>query len=49
MKAALSKVEDHILAEHAACCVQEAISSGDPIAQREKFTELLGLFGRLKR
>lgn len=49
VKAALSKVEDHILAEHAACCVQEAISSGDPIAQREKFTELLGLFGRLKR
>lgn len=49
VKAALAKVEDQVLADHTACCVNEAIASGDPTAQREKFAELVGLFGKMKR
>jgi len=49
VKAALSKVEDMILADHAATCVNDAIKSGDPENQREKFEELVELFGKFKR
>jgi DNA-binding FrmR family transcriptional regulator len=49
VKAALAKVENGILKDHAACCVAEAIASGDPAAQREKFAELVDLFERVKR
>lgn len=49
VKAALSKVEDMILADHAATCVNDAIKSGDAKEQREKFEELVGLFGKFKR
>lgn len=49
VKAALSKVEDMILADHAATCVNTAIKSGDPENQRQKFEELVALFGKFKR
>jgi CsoR family transcriptional regulator, copper-sensing transcriptional repressor len=49
VKAALARVEDQVLADHAACCVNEAIASGDAEAQREKFAELVTLFGKMKR
>ncbi|GAB5487773.1 MAG: metal-sensitive transcriptional regulator [Parasphingorhabdus sp.] len=49
VKSALSKVEDQILKDHAACCVAEAISSGDEAEQKEKFDELVELFGKVKR
>ncbi|TPG39487.1 transcriptional regulator [Sphingomonas koreensis] len=49
VKAALARVEDQVLADHTACCVSEAIASGDPAAQREKFAELVTLFGKMKR
>lgn len=49
VKAALAKVEDQLLADHTACCVNDAIASGDPAAQREKFAELIDLFGKVKR
>ncbi|ETI60077.1 hypothetical protein C100_19860 [Sphingobium sp. C100] len=49
VKAALAKVEDQVLADHAASCVNEAIASGDPLAQRKKFAELVDLFGKVKR
>lgn len=49
VKSALSRAEDEILKNHAACCVAEAISSGDADQQREKFTELIELFGKVKR
>jgi DNA-binding FrmR family transcriptional regulator len=49
VKAALSKVEDMILADHAAHCVEEAIASGSAVEQREKFSELVDLFGKVKR
>ncbi len=48
VKSALSKVEDQILKDHAACCVAEAISSGDAAEQKEKFDELVELIGRVK-
>lgn len=49
VKSALAKVESQILKDHAACCVNEAIASGDPEQQQEKFTELVDLFEKVKR
>ncbi len=49
VKSALSKVESEILKDHAACCVAEAISSGDEDEQKEKFAELVDLFEKMKR
>ena len=49
IKAALTKAESEILKDHAACCVSEAIASGDVAEQRTKFNELIDLFERVKR
>ena len=49
VKAALGRVEDEILKSHAGHCVEEAIVSGDEADQREKFNELVELFGKFKR
>jgi CsoR family transcriptional regulator, copper-sensing transcriptional repressor len=49
VKAALAGVESRILKDHAACCVAEAIASGDVAEQRVKFNELVDLFDRVKR
>ena len=49
IKAALGKVESQVLKDHAACCVAEAIESGDPGEQRAKFGELVDLFEKMKR
>lgn len=49
VRAALAKVEDAVLSNHAACCVEEAIASGDARDQREKFSELVELFAKVKR
>jgi DNA-binding FrmR family transcriptional regulator len=49
VKAALTKVESAILRDHAACCINEAIASGDAAQQREKFSELVDLFERARR
>ncbi|GAA4045531.1 metal-sensitive transcriptional regulator [Parerythrobacter jejuensis] len=43
IKSALGKVESAVLKEHAACCVAEAIASGDEAEQRQKFNELVDL------
>jgi DNA-binding FrmR family transcriptional regulator len=48
IKAALKKVEDELLKNHAAHCVEEAIRDGDAIAQREKFSELVDLMGKYR-
>ncbi|NSZ03255.1 metal-sensitive transcriptional regulator [Agrobacterium tumefaciens] len=48
VKAALSKVENQVLKSHAACCVEEAIASGDANLQRTKFNELVEIFARAK-
>lgn len=49
IKAALGRVESEILKDHAACCVSEAIASGDAASQRAKFVELIDLFEKVKR
>lgn len=49
VKSALAKVESQVLKDHAACCVAEAIASGDETEQRAKFEELVALFEKAKR
>jgi DNA-binding FrmR family transcriptional regulator len=49
IKAALKKVEEHILKDHSAHCVAHAIKSGDESDQKKKFDELVELFGRYSR
>ncbi|WP_430387051.1 metal-sensitive transcriptional regulator [Blastomonas fulva] len=49
VKAAVSKAESEILKDHAACCVSEAIASGDAAEQRIKFNELIDLFEKVKK
>ena len=49
IKSALARVEDAILKDHAATCVEGAIASGNAKEQRKKFDELVDLFGRVKR
>ena len=48
VKAAVKRVEDEVLKDHARCCVEEAIQSGDVGEQREKFAELVDLFAKVK-
>ncbi|MBX7481248.1 metal-sensitive transcriptional regulator [Qipengyuania qiaonensis] len=49
VKAALGRAESEILKRHAACCVAEAIASGDADEQKRKFGELVDLFEKAKR
>ncbi len=49
VKSALARAESEILKDHANNCVAEAIESGDAEAQREKVSELIDLFDKLKR
>ena len=49
IRAALARVESQVLKDHAACCVAEAIASGDEAEQRAKFEELVDLFERARR
>ncbi len=49
VKAALGRAESEILKRHAACCVSEAIASGDEGEQKQKFNELVDLFEKAKR
>jgi DNA-binding FrmR family transcriptional regulator len=49
VRAALRKVEEEVLADHVAHCVEHAISSGDPDAQREKIAELIAVLSRSTR
>ena len=46
VKAALRKVEEQVLKDHAAHCVADAIRSGNARDQKEKFSELVELFGK---
>ncbi len=46
IKAALRKVEEQVLKDHAAHCVADAIKSGNAKEQTTKFSELVELFGR---
>ena len=49
VKAALARAESEVLKAHAATCVEQAIASGAADAQREKVSELIDLFDKLKR
>lgn len=49
VKAALRRVEENILKDHAASCVASAIKSGNAQDQTKKFSELVELFGRYGR
>lgn len=49
IKSAISKVEDAVLKDHAATCVENAIASGDAADQRKKFAELIDVLGKAKR
>jgi DNA-binding FrmR family transcriptional regulator len=48
-KAALRRVEEEILRDHVAHCVEHAIVSGDKADQRRKITELMDVIGRADR
>ncbi len=48
VRAALKKVEEEVLRDHVAHCVEHAIRSGDPEQQREKVSELIEVLGKLK-
>ena len=48
IKSALAKVEDAILKDHAATCIETAIASGEEEEQRKKFGELVDLFAKMK-
>lgn len=49
LKSAVARAESEILKDHAASCVEDAIRSGDADEQREKVSELVDLFDKLKR
>ena len=49
IRSALAQVELLVLQDHADNCVEAAIASRDPDAQREKFRELVGVFERVCR
>ena len=49
MEAALRAAKSKVLAIHASQCIEDAVAGGDPAAQREKFNELIDLFGKVNR
>jgi DNA-binding FrmR family transcriptional regulator len=49
VRAALRKVEEEVLRDHVAHCVDGAIASGNRSQQRRKIAELMDVFGRADR
>lgn len=49
VRAALRRVEEEVLKDHVAHCVEHAIASGDQADQREKIAELMAVIGRAER
>lgn len=49
VRAALRRVEEEVLKDHVAHCVEHAIASGDKADQREKIAELMSVIGRAER
>lgn len=49
VRAALRKVEEEVLRDHVAHCVEGAIASGNRAEQRKKIAELMEVFGRAER
>ncbi|WP_072369347.1 metal-sensitive transcriptional regulator [Hyphomicrobium sp. NDB2Meth4] len=49
VRAALRRVEEEVLRDHVAHCVEHAIASGDANEQRQKVAELMEVFARAER
>jgi CsoR family transcriptional regulator, copper-sensing transcriptional repressor len=49
VRAALRRVEEEILRDHVAHCVEHAIASGNKADQRRKIEELMNVVGRAER
>jgi DNA-binding FrmR family transcriptional regulator len=49
VRAALRRVEEEILRDHVAHCVERAIASGDKTDQRRKVKELMDVMARVGR
>jgi DNA-binding FrmR family transcriptional regulator len=49
VRAALRRVEEEVLRDHVAHCVEHAITSGNKADQREKIAELMDVIGRSNR
>lgn len=49
VRAALRRVEEAVLKEHVAHCVEHAIRSGNADEQRQKVAELMEVFARAER
>ena len=49
VRAALRRVEEEVLRDHVAHCVEHAIASGNKTDQRQKITELIDVIGRSDR
>ena len=49
VRAALRRIEDEIIRDHANHCVADAIRAGDPEEQDRKIEELLMVLGRIDR
>ncbi len=47
-RAALKRVEELVLKDHVAHCVEHAIASGDRREQRRKVAELMDVLGRIQ-
>lgn len=48
-RAALRRVEEEVLKDHVAHCVEQAIASGDKTDQRKKIAGLMAVIGRVDR
>ena len=49
VRAALRRVEEEVLRDHVAHCVEHAIASGNKTDQRQKIAELMEVIGRSDR
>jgi DNA-binding FrmR family transcriptional regulator len=49
VRAALRRVEEEVLRDHVAHCVEEAIASGNASEQRRKVAELMEVLARAER
>jgi CsoR family transcriptional regulator, copper-sensing transcriptional repressor len=49
VRAALRRLEEEVLRDHVAHCVEHAIASGDKSDQRRKVAELMDVIGRADR
>ena len=49
VRAALRRIEEEVLRDHVAHCVEGAIASGDKDDQRRKVAEIMDVLGRAER